>query len=458
MTEEHSASVDVLVIGAGGCGLTAALAAHDAGVDVAILEKAHALGGNTALSSGSIPAAPTRLQMSAGVAESAATFACDLRAAGGSHDADALVDTLAETSGALIDFLVENGVRLDLITTYKHVGHTTCRLHAPPSRRGIDLLDDLAAAVRDRDIPLALGQPATGLLSDGGRVVGARAGDDTIAADAVVLACNGFGAAPQLLADHCPPAAGAAYGGSPDSTGDAIDWGRDIGAATGNMAAYQAHAALSVKTGALMTWTLIERGGFIVDRHGRRFGDETLGYSGFADLEFAAAGPFYIIYDASVRDDVAAGQPQFAEACAFGVAETAPDSSALAGRTGLPDDNLAATLAETRAAARGDRADRFGRTDWGDGPLGEPLCATQIEPALFHTQGGLKIDTSARVLDTDDRPIAGLYAGGGAAMGISGRSGGSGYMSGNGLLSALGLGLIAGRAAARERQATTRHH
>ncbi|MCR9121785.1 MAG: FAD-dependent oxidoreductase [Phyllobacteriaceae bacterium] len=67
MTEDHSASVDVLVIGAGGCGLTAALAAHDAGVDVAILEKAHTLGGNTALSSGSIPAAQTRFQASAGV-------------------------------------------------------------------------------------------------------------------------------------------------------------------------------------------------------------------------------------------------------------------------------------------------------------------------------------------------------------------------------------------------------
>ncbi|MCR9121784.1 MAG: FAD-binding protein [Phyllobacteriaceae bacterium] len=381
-----------------------------------------------------------------------------MRAAGGSHDADALVDTLAETSGALIDFLVENGVRLDLITTYKHVGHTTCRLHAPPSRRGADLLDDLAAAVRDRDIPLALGQPATGLISDDGRIVGARAGDDTIAADAVVLACNGFAAASDLLADHCPQVAGAAYAGSPDSTGDAIVWGRDIGAATGNVAAYQGHAALSVKTGALVTWTLIERGGFIVDRDGRRFGDETLGYSGFADLELAAAGPFHLIYDASIRDDVAAGQPQFAEACAFGVAETAADSDAVARRIGLPEDMLAATLAETRGCAREDRTDRFGRADWGNGPLSDPLCATQIEPALFHTQGGLKIDTSARVLDTDDRPIAGLYAGGGAAMGISGRSGGGGYMSGNGLLSALGLGLIAGRSAANERRPTEQRH
>jgi fumarate reductase flavoprotein subunit len=458
MTEDHSASVDVLVIGAGGCGLTAALAAHDAGSEVAILEKARVLGGNTALSSGSIPAAPTQLQSSAGVEDSAAIFAGDLRAASGHHDADALIDVLAETSGALIDFLVEKGVTLDLITAYKHVGHTTHRLHAPPSRRGSSLLEDLAIAVRKRDIPLALGHPATGLVSDDGRVVGARAGDDTIAADAIVLACNGFGAASELLAEHCPSAAEATYAGSPDSTGDAIVWGRDVGAATGNMAAYQGHAALSVKTGALMTWTLIERGGFIVDRNGRRFGDETLGYSGFADLELGATGPFHLIYDVSIRDGVAAGQPQFAEACAFGAAVTEADVHALARRIGLPEDMLAATLAETQASALGDRADLFGRADWGSGPLGDPLCATQIEPALFHTQGGLKIDTSARVLDMADRPIPGLFAGGGAAMGISGRAGGGGYMSGNGLLSALGLGLIAGRSAANERRPTEQRH
>lgn len=451
MSDGHSASVDVLVIGAGGCGLTAALAAQEAGVDVAILEKAGSLGGNTALSSGSIPAAPTRFQACAGVEDSVALFAGDLRAAAGSHDADPLVDILAETSGALIDFLVDCGVTLDLITTYKHVGHTTCRLHAPPSRKGVDLLDDLAAAVRDRDIPLALGHPATGLIEVQGRIAGALAGDDRIEAGAVILACNGFGAASGLLADYCPSVAEATYAGSPDSTGDAIMWGRQIGAATGNMAAYQGHAALSAKTGALMTWTLIERGGIIVDRQGQRIGDETLGYSAFADLELSNAGPFYMVYDASIRDDVAAGQPQFTEACAFGAAETASDIRQLAARLDLPEDALAATVDDSRRAARGNRCDRFGRTDWGHGPLGDPLCATQIEPALFHTQGGLKIDTSARVLDTDDRPIPGLYAGGGAAMGISGRSGGSGYMSGNGLLSALGLGLIAGRAAARER-------
>jgi fumarate reductase flavoprotein subunit len=220
------------------------------------------------------------------------------------------------------------------------------------------------------------------------------------------------------------------------------------------MAAYQGHAGLSTKTGALMTWTLIERGGVIVDGAGQRFGDETLGYSGFADLALSATGPFHMIYDARIREDVAAGQPDFGQACRMGVALSAPDAQALADTLDLPANALAATLDAAKDAASGIQADTFGRRDWGFGPLTAPLCATEIEPALFHTQGGLKIDAMARVLSHSNQPIPGLYAGGGAAMGISGRYGGRGYMSGNGLLSALGLGLIAGRSAARDLRET----
>src|SRR5690606_13827767 len=92
----------------------------------------------------------------------------------------------------------------------------------------------------------------------------------------------------------------------------------------------------------------------------------------------------------------------------------------------------------------------FGRSDWGLGPLQEPLTSTRIGPALFHTQGGLRVDEDGRVLRTDGSAIPGLWAGGGAAAGISGNRGSLGYMSGNGLLGALGLGYRIGRAIGRE--------
>ncbi|HLC20597.1 MAG TPA: FAD-binding protein, partial [Candidatus Methylomirabilis sp.] len=94
--------------------------------------------------------------------------------------------------------------------------------------------------------------------------------------------------------------------------------------------------------------------------------------------------------------------------------------------------------------------DPFGRASFGLAPLAPPYFICRVVPGLFNTQGGLKVDTAARVLGADGRPIPNLFAGGGAAAGISGRTGGAGYASGSGLLTALGLGRIAGRTAARE--------
>ncbi len=453
MATDVDASVDVLVIGAGGCGLVAALAAERLGASVAIVEKAPTCQGNTALSSGSIPAAGTRLQQAAGVEDTAETFVRDLMAAAGPHDAAHLVASLASASADLIDFLIdEAGLELELVTGYKHVGHSTHRLHAPPSRRGADLIAGLERAVAQRGIPLAFSQPATGLIGDGARVRGAAVGNadspSRIGAGAVILACNGFAARTDLLARHCPAATGAVYAGSPHSTGEALEWGLALGAGAGNLGAYQGHAAISVDTGALMTWTLVERGAIIVDGRGRRFGDETLGYSAFADLELAGAGPFFLVYDARIAEDVAAGQPDFAEACAMGVARKAGSPGEIEATAGLPAGALAKTLAAARAAARGEATDAFGRLAWGLGPLGAALRYSAIQPACFHTQGGLLVNGQAEVVRSDGTAIPGLYAGGGAAVGISGRRGGAGYVSGNGLLSALGLGFIAGRAAA----------
>jgi len=453
---EFDVQFDVLVIGAGGCGLAAALAAHDAApdIEVAVVEKADRLQGNTMLSSGSIPAAGTRLQREAGLHDSPADFVEDLRHIAGEHEMSALAHRLAGVSAELVDWLTGAvGARLTLVETYKHIGHRQFRLHAPPSRRGSDLMDELARALERRGIPLAYGNPALELLTEPGEgVVGVITSTPdgvrtAIGARAVILAANGFGANRALLARYCPEVAEVPYGGSPTSEGEALQWGEALDAALANMGAYQAHASLADPHGSLVTWTVVEKGGVIVDGQGRRFGDESIGYSAFASLELARTGPFYVVADTRVRDLTAAGQDEYAELVRHNGVVEAPDAQALAARLGLPGDVLATTLVEAAAAARGERADLHGRTHWGLGPLSSPYTATRIGPALFHTQGGLRVDDDARVLRPDGKPIPGLYAGGGAAAGISGRHGSSGYMSGNGLLAALGLGYLAGRAA-----------
>jgi fumarate reductase flavoprotein subunit len=123
---------------------------------------------------------------------------------------------------------------------------------------------------------------------------------------------------------------------------------------------------------------------------------------------------------------------------------------ALARRLAINESFLSETINQAVEAARTGQPDHFGRLNWGLGPLTAPFCATRITPALFHTQGGLQVDKHARVLRHDGFHIKGLYAGGGAAGGISGFKGAAGYVSGNGLLTALGLGYLAGQSSVRE--------
>lgn len=456
---ECDATVDVLVIGAGGCGLCAALSAHGVspGSAIAILEKGDRLQGNTALSSGSIPAAGTRFQAQANLPDSPAAFLEDLQRVADGHQMPGLARRLADISAELVEWLVDAaGVNLTLVETYKHIGHRQYRLHSPPSRRGEDLLNDLARKVQEHDIPIVFGNSAVDLIvDDGGRVRGAcartRDGAQTaLGARAVILATNGFGNNRGLLREYCPEVARAPYGGASGSEGEAILWGRALGADLANMGAYQAHASLADPHGSLVTWTVVEKGGFVVDASGRRFGDESCGYSAFAAQELARSGPFYVIADTRIRDLTAQGQSEYAELAEHGGVLEFDTVEALARTLGIDAASLGNTLALVQAAARGEAADPFGRAHWGEGPLQAPYVATRIGPALFHTQGGLRVDQDARVLRKDGSIIPGLYAGGGAAGGISGERGSLGYMSGNGLLSALGLGYLAGRAAAVE--------
>ena len=128
---------------------------------------------------------------------------------------------------------------------------------------------------------------------------------------------------------------------------------------------------------------------------------------------------------------------------------SAPDLPQLAKLTGLPERGLLRTCADAAACARGERVDSFARDFTGKPVLTAPYYAVKVTGALFHTQGGLAVDGVGRVLRPDGRPFANLFAGGGAARGISGPSS-WGYMAGNGLLTATTFGRLAGAAAAQQ--------
>ena len=450
-----STELDVVVVGAGGCGLAAAIAAHDAGVSTAILEKLDRPGGNSSLSTGSVPAAGSRFQREAGIVDSAERMEADLLAISGGTDEPELVRRLSEVSAETVEWLIDTvGARMQLITAYKHIGHTVQRLHAPISRRGQDLVEDLLAAVEKREIPLAVGNGVRDLIVDDGAVRGvlvesAAGGTERILTGKVILAVNGYAGNPDLVRRFCPEIAGAQYFGARGSTGEAVLWGERLGAGLSNMAAYQGYAAVAYPHGSLLSWTTIEKGGILVDHRARRFGDESLGYSGYARNVLAQGQYCYALFDQRIFD-IAKAEEEFVELFRYGGLKTGASPAEIAAAYGLDAAALSETVADYNAAADGARADAFRRRDFGQAPFAPPYYGCRVVPGLFHTQGGLKIDRDARVLKPDGAVVPNLFAGGGAAAGISGRAGALGYASGNGLLSAIGLGRLAGLAAGRE--------
>jgi fumarate reductase flavoprotein subunit len=450
-------TVDVVIVGAGACGLVAALAAVENGATVLLLEKLENVGGNSRLSTGSIPAAGSRFQIAAGIDDNPALMVADLLEASGPHEAEDLLTNMAELSVELVHWLVDtHGVDLQLITDYKHVGHSVARLHAPGDRDGKFLVDDLVAACEKVGVTIRTSHPVVGVITEGDAVVGVEVEPATgepyrVMAKSVILAANGYGNNKALLKRWMPEIADAQYFGAPGSTGEAVAWAEDLGAAMINVSAYQGYAAIAnPELGLLLSWTTVEMGAVIVSPAGLRVGDESRGYSGFASILLEHGDTAYAVFDTTIRDYVLENEPRFVRLFNDGLIIEASDVDQLAEFIGCDSSTLGDTLVTVARAASGETADEFGRANFGFGPLQAPYCVAKITPGLFHTQGGVRVDAHARVIRADGSPIAGLFAGGGVAAGVSGISGAEGYASGNGLLTAVGLGYLAGVASAQK--------
>ena len=262
---------------------------------------------------------------------------------------------------------------------------------------------------------------------------------EDVPTNAVLLATNGYGADRELVAEHLPEIATAVYHGSETSRGDALRIGGGLGAATAFLDAYQGHGALAHRAATLVGWATIMHGAVMLDTTGRRFGDETTGYSEYAVALAARPGATgWIVLDERIHD-LCLRLNDFTQTVESGALVWADDLESLADAIGVPA--AAGELAEVERLARGAATDRFGRTFF-EAPLAPPYAAVRVVPALFHTQGGLVVDEHARVIRDDGSEIPGLYASGGAAAGISGH-GAAGYLAGNGLLPALGLAYLA---------------
>ncbi|WP_240191449.1 FAD-binding protein [Aeromicrobium sp. YIM 150415] len=447
---------DLVVAGAGG-GLVAALRAAELGLSVLVVERNEhfAAGNNTSMSTAMIPGAGSRWQREEGIEDSVDTFIGDVQAKTRGEADPVVTRALAEVSAPLVEWMADSlRVPLTLVTDFHYPGHSVQRCHSIEGRAGRALLQHLLRRVRESElidllVPARLTDVAVGPDGVEAVTIEGPGGSERIPTRAVLLATNGFGADAGLVGRHIPEISEAIYHGSEGSTGDALRIGERLGAATGFLDAYQGHAALAMPAATLAGWATVMHGGFLVDRTGRRFGDETTGYSEYAAqvLENAQDGEAWIVLDERIHEACLEFQ-DYRDVVSSGGVRWASTVDELADAIGVDRLGLGETVEEARAGADG-AEDPFGRRTWST-PLTPPFGAVFVKPALFHTQGGLRVDEQARVTKADGTSIPGLYAAGGAAVGISGHGAG-GYLAGNGLLSAFGLSYLAASDAAATR-------
>ena len=441
---------DVVVVGAGGAGLTAAAQATENGAKVIVLEKMPMVGGNSLKATGGMNAAGTKFQEALGITDSGVEEFIEDTMNGGHqlNDID-LVTTMSQNSSDAVDWLASIGAELPKVEATGGTVHKY--LHEPEdgSAVGSFLVEKLNAYCESLGVELYLNTTATEILMDNGSAVGVLANDAehdyTINAKAVVLATGGFGANFDMMTQYDASLANAVTTNHSGATGDGILMAEAVGADTVDMDQIQLHPTVYQETGLLVSESVRSMGGILVNAEGKRFTNDMSTRDAVSAAELEQPGAYaYIIFDQRVVDNLKSTQKYISS----GITVQADTYEELASNMGL-DEEAAAAFVETMdtwnaAVAAGEDAE-FGRNNGMEEDLATaPYYAIKIAPGIHHTMGGIKIDTEAEVINTDGEPIPALYAAGETTGGVHGGN----RIGGNAVCDFVVFGRIAGTNAA----------
>ena len=437
---------DIVIVGAGGAGMSAAIqAVQDGATNVVIIEKNSFVGGNTLRSTGGMNASETSYQEAEGIKDSNQLFFDDTMAGGYNLNDEDLVWTMVNNSAAAVDWV--NAMGADLTVVGMFGGASVKRIHRPSDTSAVGpvLVNTFSKQLEELNIPVLLNTTANSIIVDeSGKVTGIKAsnekGDLNITCKSVILATGGFGANNEMVVENKADLAGFSTTNQPGATGDGIIMATAIGADTVDMDQIQTHPTVNPDTQTMYTEGVRGNGAILVNFEGERFINEleTRDVVSAAILE-QTDGQAWLLFDETVRTSLSAIE-SYIDA---GIVFEGDTIEELAEQIGVDAETLANTVTTySTYVANGEDTD-FGRESMESDLSTSKYYAALCAPAVHHTMGGLKIDTTSQVLDTQGNAIQGLYAAGEVTGGVHGGN----RLGGNAVLDIVVFGRIAGESA-----------
>ena len=492
--EDSTVEADVVVVGAGGAGMTAAITAAGEGKSVVILESQSMVGGNSVRATGGMNAGKTVYQdenefgESAGVEKTLKTAAekyadnetitalaktvseqwaayqanptgyfdsvelmeLDTMIGGKGINDPELVETLCANSADAIDWLDEHGITLHNVSSFG--GASVKRIHRPVNAEGKTvsvgsyMIPLLQENCEKAGVKMMLDTTATEILTDangaavGVKATGASGETVTVNAKAVVLASGGFGANLDMVVKYKPELKGFMTTNAPGIQGQGIEMAQAIGAATVDMDQIQIHPTVEANTAALITEGLRGDGAILINEEGQRFIDEVGTRDVVSAAEIAQTGSYsWLVVDQAMVDASSVIQGYIKK----GYTVTGATYEELGKAMGVDAAAFAETMEKWNGYVEAKNDPDFGRTSFANPLNTAPYYAVKVTAGVHHTMGGLKINANTEVLNEKGEVIPGLFAAGEVTGGVHGAN----RLGGNAVADFTVFGRIAGAAA-----------
>ena len=494
--EDSTVDADVVIVGAGGAGMTAAITAAAEGKSVVIVESQPMVGGNSVRATGGMNAGKTVYQdenefgesagvektlkaaaekyadnetitaLAATVAEQWAAYQAnptgyfdsvelmelDTMIGGKGINDPALVETLCSNSADAIDWLGEQGITLHSVSSFG--GASVKRIHRPVDAEGKTLsvgsymIPLLEENCEKAGVQMMLNTTATEILTDdngaavGIKATGASGETITINAKAVVLTTGGFGANLDMVVEYKPELKGFMTTNAPGILGQGIKMAQAIGADTVDMDQIQIHPTVEANTAALITEGLRGDGAVLINAEGKRFIDEVGTRDVVSAAEIAQTGSYsWLVVDQAMVDASSVIQGSIKK----GYTVTGETYEELGKAMGVDEAAFAETMNTWNGYVEAKNDPDFGRTSFANKLDTAPYYAIKVTAGVHHTMGGLKINTNTEVLNENGEVIPGLFAAGEVTGGVHGAN----RLGGNAVADFTVFGRIAGAAASK---------